>query len=145
MLTIFTQSFSRLSAAPPITSEKYIRKGMKPSEWRYIALRLSPSPPTSTLPNILPSFVLDLVHTAQTSTLGNVGGAYNVDILSTHPSPKTDGGKSYDAILRVEAKHGQDLVTSLSMLPAPTVQETKLRLRVVGPTSAIQTCQNLLL
>ncbi|SPO28261.1 related to TRZ1 - tRNase Z, involved in RNA processing [Ustilago trichophora] len=123
-------------------SERYVRKGMKPSEWRYIGLRFSPFPSSSTLPTILPSFVLDVVHTAQTSTLGNAGGAYNVDILSTH-SCALDQGKSWDAVLRVEARHGQDLVTSLSMLPSPTVQDKKIRLRVVGPTTAVQTLQNL--
>lgn len=117
---------------------------MKPNEYRYIGLRLSPSPSTAILPTILSTFVLELVQTAQTATLGAVGGAYNVDVLSTHPCP-ADEGKSWDSLLRVDAKHGQDLVTCLSVLPSPTVGETRLRVRVVGPTTAIQTVQNLLL
>ena len=115
---------------------------MKPFVWRYIGLRLSPAPSHSTLPTILPTLVLELVQTAQTSTMGTVGGAYNVDVLSTQASP-SDEGKSWDAVLRVDAKHGQDLVTCLSMLPTPTVQNVSLRMRVVGPTTTIQTLQNL--
>lgn len=126
------------------SGERYLRKGMKPSEWRYIGVRLSPPPSSSTLPQILPAFVLELVQTAQTATIGNVGGAYNVDVLSTHPSA-CDAGKSWEAVLRVEARHAQDLTTCLSMLPAPAVQDSKVRMRVVGPTTAIQTLQNLLL
>lgn len=116
---------------------------MKPSEWRYIGLRLSSSSP-SPLPSILPSFILDLIHTAQTATMGSVGGAYNVDVLSTLPSSGETEGKSWDAVVRVEAKHAQDLVTSLSMLPSPMVQNAKVRMRVVGPTTAVQSLQNLL-
>ncbi|KAJ9473834.1 Ribonuclease Z [Pseudozyma hubeiensis] len=127
-----------------LSTERYIRKGMKPSEWRYLGLRLSPSPSSSPLPTILPTLVLQLVQTAQTATLGNTGGAYNVDVLSTHASA-ADGGKSWDAILRVDAKHGQDLATCLSMLPSPKLQDQNVRLRIVGPTSAIQTVQNLLI
>lgn len=130
------------SSDTALSTERYVRKGMKPSEWRYIGLRFSPSPSTSPLPTILPSFVLEVVHTAQTKTMGNVGGAYNVDILLTHPSA-FDGGRSWDAVLRVQARHGLDLVTSLSVLPAPTVRDQQARLRVVGPTTAIQTLQNL--
>lgn len=129
---------------PDPSTDRYVRKGMKPSEWRYVGLRLSPSPSSSSLPTILPTFVLELVQSAQTATLGHVGGAYNVDILSTHPAA-SDAGKSWDAVLRVDARHGQDLVTCLSVMPAPTVGETRLRVRVVGPTTAIQTVQNLLL
>lgn len=112
---------------------------MKPSEWRYLGLRLSPSPSTSTLPTILPTFVLELVHTAQTATMGAAGGAYNVDVLSVHASH----GGNWDAVLRVEARHGPELATCLGMLPAPTVQNVRLRLSVVGPTTAVQTVQNL--
>ena len=119
-----------------------MRKGMKPSEWRYIGLRLSASPSTAAMPTLLPAFVLELVHTAQNATMGNIGGGFNVDILSTHPSRSSCVG--WDAILRVQASHGQDLVTCLSTAPAPTVQETRLRVRVVGPATTIQTCQNLL-
>lgn len=125
-------------------TEQYIRKGLKPSEWRYIGILLSPSPSTSSLPTILPAYILSLVQTAQTSTLGNVGGAYIVDVLSTQPSA-SDDGKSWEATLRVDARHGQDLTTCLSMLPAPEVQGSRVRLRVVGPTTAIQTVQNLFL
>ncbi|CDU25176.1 related to TRZ1-tRNase Z, involved in RNA processing [Sporisorium scitamineum] len=135
------------------STERYVRKGMKPSEWRYLGLHLSPSPTTSALPTILPTFVLELVRTAQTSTSGVAGGAYNVDILSVHPSTSTSssgggvgggGAGGWDAVLRVEARHGQDLATCLSMLPSPTVQEKKIRLKVVGPTTTVQTVQNLL-
>ncbi|GAC99145.1 potential tRNA 3' processing endoribonuclease [Pseudozyma hubeiensis SY62] len=125
------------------STARYIRKGMKPCEWRYIGLRLSPSPSSSSLPTVLPTLVLQIVQTAQTATLGNMGGAYNIDILSTHASA-ADGGKSWDAVLRVDAKHGQDLATCLSMLPSPKLQDQNVRLRIVGPTSAIQTVQNLL-
>lgn len=88
--------------------------------------------------------MLDLVQTAQTATMGVVGGAYNVDILSTHPSNGEGEGKSWDAVVRVEAKHAQDLVTCLSLLPAPLVQNTRVRMKAVGPTTAIQTLENLL-
>uniref|UniRef100_V5EX16 ribonuclease Z n=1 Tax=Kalmanozyma brasiliensis (strain GHG001) TaxID=1365824 RepID=V5EX16_KALBG len=128
---------------PSVTLERYTRKGLKPSDWRYLGLHLSPSPSTATLPVILPAYILSLVHTAQTATMGVLGGAYNVDILSTHVS--ASDGRSWHAVLRVDARHGQDLSSSLSMLPAPEVGGVRLRMRVVGPTTSIQTVQSLLL
>ncbi|SPC62895.1 related to TRZ1 - tRNase Z, involved in RNA processing [Ustilago sp. UG-2017b] len=136
-----TKKDTKTHTSTPEPQERYTRKGMKPSEWRYIGLRLSSS---SSLASILPAFMLDLVQTAQTATMGAVGGAYNVDILSTHPSNGEGEGKSWDAVVRVEAKHAQDLVTSLSLLPAPSMQNTRVRMKAVGPTTAIQTLQNLL-
>ncbi|TKY89791.1 hypothetical protein EX895_001088 [Sporisorium graminicola] len=129
---------------PRPTTERYMRKGMKPSDWRYLGLRLSPSSSSSTsaaLPTILATYVLELVQTAQTATMGAAGGAFNVDVLSVHASAS---GTGWDAVLRVEARHGQDLATCLSMLPSPRVQDAQLRLSIVGPTTAIQTVQNLL-
>ncbi|SJX63891.1 related to TRZ1-tRNase Z, involved in RNA processing [Sporisorium reilianum f. sp. reilianum] len=129
------------TAERPRPTARYVRKGMKPSEWRYLGLRLSPSSSSTTaLPTILPTYVLELVQTAQTSTMGAAGGAYNVDVLSVHVS----NGASWDAVLRVEARHGQELATCLSMLPSPSVHDAQVRLSVVGPTTAVQTLHNLL-
>ncbi|SNX85356.1 related to TRZ1 - tRNase Z, involved in RNA processing [Melanopsichium pennsylvanicum] len=132
------------------TMERYVRKGMKPLEWRYVGLRLcSPAGGSDLHTTILPTFVVELVQSAQNATLGNVGGAFNVDVLSTHPCafPTTitsDGKQGWDAVLRVEVRHAQDLVTCLSILPAPVVQGISMRIKVVGPTTAIQSLQNLL-
>lgn len=120
-----------------------MRKGLKPSDWRYLGLHITPSPSTAPLPVMLPTYILSLVHTAQTSTLGVLGGAYNVDVLSTHASP-SDGARTWHALLRVDATHAQDLGAALSMLPAPELGGVRLRIRIVGPTTAIQSVHSLL-
>ncbi|SPO46727.1 related to TRZ1 - tRNase Z, involved in RNA processing [Moesziomyces antarcticus] len=128
----------------PSAGEAYVRKGLKPTEWRYLGLCISAARVSEgSLATVLPTLVVELVQQAQTGAMGVTGGAYNVDVLSTHPSP-SDEGAAWHALLRVDARHAHDLATSLTLLTAPAINDVRLKLRVVGPTTTIQTTNSLL-
>ena len=128
----------------PSSGEAYVRKGLKPTEWRYLGLCISAARASGgSLTTVLPTLVVELVQQAQTGAMGVMGGAYNVDVLSTYPSPAEEEA-AWHALLRVDARHAQDLATSLTLLTAPAINEVRLKLRVVGPATTIQTTNSLL-